>query len=281
MDTVTIGIIGGTGQMGRWFERFFTQNGHRVLIAGRKTALSYSELGRRSDIVMLSVPLEAAVAVCSEIGPLLAAEQMLVDICSLKERVLDAMLAATPAQVAGTHPLFGPSAESLKGQNIVSCPGRGSAGLTWLETIFSAGGAVLTRMDPAEHDRHMAVVQALMHFLTITWGRTLQKLDLRPQQALKVATPVFRTQLDLIGRMFAQDLTLYRDLIRNNPYAENTLTTFMAALEESRRELGPAGPEGEGNGDHFMQHICDFLGPFCEQGLKESNRFINALYSEF
>jgi prephenate dehydrogenase len=277
MNRISIGIIGGSGNMGRWFEGFFKGAGHTVLVAGRKTAMTYSQLARRSDVVMLSVPVSAVEPICREIGPILGPTQLLMDICSLKESVLKTMLTVPSAQVVGTHPLFGPATESLQGQNIIICPGRGTDLLKWLESVFKAGGAVLTRMDPIEHDRSMAVVQGLTHFLSITLGRTLQKLNLKPQEALKVATPVFRTQLDLIGRLFAQDLELYQDLIRNNPHVEATLKTFLSSLNESRRELIDSDIESAGS--DFMREIHSFLKNYCEQGFVESNRFLNMLYS--
>ncbi|MEW6674231.1 MAG: prephenate dehydrogenase/arogenate dehydrogenase family protein [Thermodesulfobacteriota bacterium] len=277
MSTVTIGIIGGSGLMGHWFKCFFEAAGCTVLIAGRRTALTYAELARKSDVVMLSVPLSAIEPICREIGTVLSPSQLLMDICSLKESVLKCMLAVPSVQVAGTHPLFGPATESLQGQNIIICPGRGTDRLQWLEELFRAGGAVLTRMDPAEHDRHMSLVQGLTHFLTIVMGRTLQKLDLRPHDALKVATPVFRIQLDIIGRLFAQDLELFRDLIRNNPHMGETLKTFMTALDESRRELIASDAQAD-TGD-YLHDIHGFLEKFCGQGLDESNRLLNTLYS--
>ncbi|MBW2220789.1 MAG: prephenate dehydrogenase/arogenate dehydrogenase family protein, partial [Deltaproteobacteria bacterium] len=40
MTEYTIGIIGGTGSMGQWFNSFFTEAGYRVLISGRKTTIT-------------------------------------------------------------------------------------------------------------------------------------------------------------------------------------------------------------------------------------------------
>lgn len=277
MSSRTIGIIGGSGHMGRWFKRFFEEAGHPVLIAGRKTAMTYGELVRRSDVVILSVPVSAVETVCREIGPLLGSSQLLMDICSLKESVLKNMLAVPSVQVVGTHPLFGPATENLLGQNIIICPGRGTDHRKWLEDLFRAGGAILTCMDPADHDRQMALVQGLTHFLTITLARTLQKLNLQPQDALKVATPVFRIQLDLIGRMFAQDLELYQDLIRINPHVETVLNTFMSALHEGGRKL--IETEHETDGCDFMRDIQAFFSNFCDQGFAESMRVLDALYS--
>lgn len=279
MSAMTIGIIGGGGQMGRWFQAFFKEAGFSVLVSGRRTALTYVELARRSDVVMLSVPVGAVRAVCREIGPLLGPSQLLTDICSLKEGVMKSMLTAPSVQVVGTHPLFGPTAEKLDGQNVIICPGRGTDRLTWLEGLFRESGAVLTRMDPAEHDRQMALVQGLAHFLTITLGRTLQAMNLRPRDALKVSTPVFRTQLSLVGRLFALDHGLYIDLIRHNPYVAATLETFLASLDESRRELIDSDQETAAG--RYLQNIHDFINSFCDQGLSESNRFLDALYSGF
>lgn len=263
--------------MGRWFKSFFEETGHTVLVAGRTTALTCEALVQRSAVVILSVPISAAEGVCRGIGPAMDPSQLLMDICSLKEDVLKHMLENTSAQVVGTHPLFGPATEKLYGQNIIICPGRGTDGLSRMESLFRSEGAVLTRMDPQEHDRHMALVQGLTHFLTVSLGRTLQKLNLRPQDALQVATPVFRTQLDLVGRLFAQDLELFQDLIRINPYMESTLEIFLSSLTESRQKL--IVTDDSSSGKNFMQGIHEFLNPFCEQGLAESNFLLNALYS--
>lgn len=262
--------------MGRLFENFFKRGGQRVLIAGRKTDLTYAELARQSNVVILSTPLEAAVSIVAEIGPLLKEDQLLMDFCSLKELIVKAMLSHSSAQVIGSHPLFGPFTSSFKGQNIVICPVRGRDWIQWCETIFSREGAAVTRMDPAEHDQHMAVVQGLTHFITICMGRTLMKLEIHPGKSLKFATPLFRLNLDLIGRLFAQDLELFSSLINQNKNIHAILETFFAVLDESRTQLfgHPAGDRMA-----YLEEIRDFLGDFCATALSESNQFLEALHS--
>ena len=51
MKQVTIGIVGGKGQMGRWFNRFFTGAGHRVVISDLKTELRPKDIAEKSDVV--------------------------------------------------------------------------------------------------------------------------------------------------------------------------------------------------------------------------------------
>ena len=180
MTEYTIGIIGGTGSMGQWFNSFFREAGHRVLISGRQTTITTKNITETCDIVIISTPIDAAIHVCEEVGPLLSENQLLMDFCSLKERIVDKMAESTRAAVIGTHPMFGPGTESIKGRNVVICPVKNSRWVDWLENFLSSKGAEVTRMDPAVHDRNMAVVQGLTHLLTICMGKTLQKLDMTP-----------------------------------------------------------------------------------------------------
>lgn len=276
MISYTIGIIGGTGNMGFWFERFFSAIGHTVLIAGRKTPLKIEDLAKRSDVVILSVPLKPALDLAEKIGPILSENQLLMDVCSLKENIFSTMNRFTRAEVIGAHPLFGPSTDSIVGQNIIICQGRGSKWLSWFENELRAQGALVTRMDPVEHDRNMAVVQGLTHLLSICMGRTLQKLGMTPDSAILSSTPVFRIKMDLIGRLFAQDLDLYKNLIGQNKYVEETLEAFLSSMEEGKDCL----LSGTDKKTVFLESIRDFLGEFSREGFEESNRIIRALFKE-
>lgn len=276
-QTQTIGIIGGTGGMGRLFEAYFKRCGHTVLIAGRKTELSYAALVRQSNVVILSAPQEASIPIIKDIGPLMTSDQLLMDFCSMKEDIVGAMVANSKAQVIGTHPLFGPFTASLANQNIIICPARGVDWIDWCRTTLSAEGAVVTAMKPADHDRSMAVVQGLTHLITVCIGRTLLKLDIKPQDALQYSTPLFRLNLDLVGRLFAQDLHLFSSLITKNSNFPEVLQVFMEAMNESKAALF----ESDDNRHiDFLASIRNFMGEFCEQALAESNQFIDALYAE-
>jgi prephenate dehydrogenase len=276
MSNITIGIIGGTGNMGRWFKDFFSRAGHTVLVAGRKTPVSPLDTAKKSDVVILSVPLEAALAYAEEIGPILSQDQLLMDLCSLKETILKSMLRFTQAQVVGTHPLFGPFTDSIKGQSVILCPGRGTAWLKWLEDELRGNQAVVTRMDPVTHDRNMAVVQGLTHLLTVCMARTLQKMNMPSDEAISCSTPVFRLRINMIGRLFAQDPGLYATLIGENRHVEDALATFMSAVDEAKESL-LSGQEGRAVA--FLDDIRGFLGDFCQDGLDESNKTLNALYN--
>jgi prephenate dehydrogenase len=274
---ISIGIIGGTGSMGAWFKKFFADTGYTVLVSGRKTKITTADIVEKCDVVILSLPLDVAIEIAGDIGPRLRKDQLLMDFCSLKEAIVEKMLASTQADVVGTHPLFGPYTASIKGQNVILCPGRGEDRLKWIEKEFSSGGAVVTVIDPAEHDRNMAVIQGLTHFIAICMGRALQKMNMDTGRTSTCSTPVFRINHDLIGRLFAQEIDLYRKIINKNKYFNETLEIFLSAVSEGKGLLLSGSDD---DGLIYLESIREFFRDSLQNSLEESNRLINALYGE-
>ncbi len=276
MKKYTIGIIGGNGGMGRFFDRIFRKYGHDVLVSSRRTELTSKELALQSDVVFISTPVEAALEIVKEIGPLLREDQLLSDFCSQKEAIVKCMVENTKAEVVGTHPMFGPTVQILKGQNVILCPGRGTRWLEWLEEIFGGEEAVLTRMDGKQHDTFMAVTQGLTHLMSVALARTLQRLEINPDEAMKLATQVFRLKLDLIGRLFALDIALYNSLMGKNPYVPGVLEVFRESLDEA---FSKASTPDNQIGLDFLMDLRNFYGDFKDKALVETNEIFELMYS--
>lgn len=274
MEAITLGIAGGHGGMGRLFARWFQGRGHRVLVSDLGTETTLKDLADSCDLVMIATPMDVAPDVAKELGGLLAPEQGLCDICSLKETIAEAMLSSSVCEVVGTHPMFGPHTESIEGQNIILSPGRGERWLAFLQGCFSEGGARVSHMSPLAHDRAMALAQGLTHTLTIAMGRTLQGLGITPEDALPFATPIFKLKNDLIGRLFAQDPELYAAMVGDNPHVAEMVGSFENALDETVKEMILGERDGALS---YMASIREFLGPGCETGLKESNRILKSM----
>ena len=131
-------------------------------------------------------------------------------------------------------------------------------------------------MTPEAHDRNMAIVQGLTHLLTVCMGRILQNFNMPPQEAMLFSTPVFRINLDLIGRLLSQDLGLYEDLI-GNKYVPEILEMFQSVFNEGKERLLS---DNKGEGAAFMEEIRNFFDSFCQRGFDESNEIIEAIYSK-
>jgi len=216
MNKFAIGIIGGTGGIGRWFAPFFRGEGYPVHVAGRHEGMSLPELAARCRIVIVSVPIAATADVIRQAGPLLPEDSLLMDFTSLKEEPVREMLGATGAEVVGCHPLFGPDCPSLDGQNIILCPGRGKRWLAWLEGFFTERGARVTLTSPREHDRMMSLVQGLTHLETLLMGLTLKDSGAGPAALDAFSTPVFRTKRAIVEKVSANP-ALYAGILAGNP----------------------------------------------------------------
>jgi len=230
-DKFPIGIIGGTGGMGKWFASFFQQEGYSVQISGRKTGPGPRQMAEDCPVVIVSVPIEATEAVIRKIGPCMPRESVLMDLTSLKEVPVRAMLEASVSEVIGLHPLFGPRIASLDGQNIAVCPGRGGRWLSWLNDILEKNGAHLVEITPEGHDKMMALVQALNHFNTVMMGLTLAGSSVSLEELRCFSTPVFRERLDHLSRIIAHP-SLYAHLIAGNHHTDKLLASYRKNLDE-------------------------------------------------
>lgn len=93
--------------------------------------------------------------------------------------------------------------------------------------------------------------------------------------ALLLSTPVFRINYDLIGRLFAQDLDLYKSIINNNKYFNDVFEVFLSSVHEGEKALLSGRDNG---GALFLENIREFFKESCEEALEESNKIITALY---
>jgi len=230
MKDIRVGIIGGTGGIGRWFASFFRKAGYSVFVAGRKEGPTLPELARICRVVIVAVPIAATLEVIRRVGPHLPADGLLMDFTSLKEEPVREMLQATNAEVVGCHPLFGPDCPSLEGQNIILCAGRGEQWLRWLEELFSKGGARVTVTTSAEHDRIMALIQGLTHLDTLLMGLTLRDSGMEASALDAFSTPIFRTKRAIVEKVFHMSPELYAGLLAGNPAMAEILGRYEKNL---------------------------------------------------
>ena len=218
--------------MGKWFASFFQQEGHSVIISGRKTGPDPRQMAEVCPVVIVSVPIEATDAVIRAVGPCMPRESVLMDLTSLKEDPVRAMLEVAVSEVIGLHPLFGPRVASLDGQNIAVCPARGERWLPWLKDIMEKNGAHLVETTPEGHDKMMAIVQGLNHFNTVMMGLTMAGSGVSCEDLRRFSTPAFRERLDHLGRVSAHP-DLYAHLIAGNHHTGKLLlTSYRKNLDE-------------------------------------------------
>jgi prephenate dehydrogenase len=274
MKAGTIGIIGGTGKMGRLFAQVFEQAGYPVAISGRKTAVTAAGIAKQCEIVIVSVPIRETVRVIGEIAPLMKHGQLLCDFTSLKVRPVEAML-ESEADVIGFHPMFGPTVKSIKNQTIIVCPARAKqARVAQLVGIFEAQGAVCTFATPEEHDRTVAVVQGLTHFVTLCVAETVRRLGVDLHKTEQFESPVYQIELSLVGRLLSQDPALYADILQQNPYVPDVLAACRNAAEDLSAIVDEQDPE---KFRKFFEKNSRHLGDYCGEGQKTTDALIECM----
>ncbi len=230
MVKIPIGIIGGTGGMGRWFADFFVNEGHPVRVSGKDKGARPAEMAGACPVVIVSVPIGVTLDVIRQVGPHMKRESLLMDLTSLKSEPVRAMLESSASEVIGLHPLFGPSVPALDGQNIVICPARGGKWLPWVRDVFGRKGANLVEATPQRHDEIMAVVQALNHLDTIVMGLAIRQSGLEREVREAFSTPILRGKLGMIDRVFSNP-QLHSEIIAANPLTAKMLRLYRETLD--------------------------------------------------
>jgi prephenate dehydrogenase len=239
MNAMRVTILGGAGGMGAWFARFFRANKYDVRIVDSRadTERVAEDLGVEftrldlltadsarlkaalwdSEIVLVSVPIDSTGRVIERVGPLVAAGSLLMDVTSVKREPVAMMARCTrgEVEVLGTHPLFGPSATSLRGMPVIFVPVRTGPRYEQITDLFLRAGAKLEILSAAEHDELMAVIQGLPHFVLFSFGITLKELGLDVDRARHFMGPMYAVVLDFVGRLLHQDPRLYAEIQTN------------------------------------------------------------------
>jgi chorismate mutase/prephenate dehydrogenase len=270
----TVAILGGQGAMGRCMAQLFGDLGHAVLIADLDTELTSDQAAVLADVVVISVPIDAAEDVIRRVGPLVRPDALLMDVTSVKSGPMAAMLATSTASVVGTHPLFGPTVHSLQGQRVVLTPGRGDAWHAWLRNMLHARGLEIVETTPEEHDRVMAVVQVLTHFTIEVMGKTLATLGVPLDQTLRFMSPIYLMDLLLTARHFAQSPDLYASIQMRNPQTPAVTAAFLQAAENLRNI---AQRKDHAAFRALFDEVRAHLGAFTQPALAQSDFLIDRL----
>lgn len=229
-----IGIIGGKGQMGSVFANFFREQNFSVLISDQRTSLTNRALAQKADVVIVSVPIEKTLSVIKSIAPWVRPEALLMDLTSIKDKPVQAML-ASKASVIGIHPMFNGSTFG-PGQTIVYCPARPGKWELWIKKVLGEkGGFELVKCTPQKHDEQMAMAQVLIHFTEIALGKTLSDLNANRNTLMRFASPSSRLQLQLAARHLAQDPGLYGNIQIQNMNSGWVLEYYANAVEKLRK----------------------------------------------
>jgi prephenate dehydrogenase len=286
-------ILGGTGEMGQWFTRFFKEKGYEVTVWGKggkieiarklevPFALNLEEAVPESDIVIVSVPINVTEETIEEFAPKMKAGSLLMDFTSIKVKPVEAMRKFAPpdVEILGTHPMFGPTIRTIRGQTVILVPVEGRPGKWFavIKELFEEGGAHVEITTAAEHDRLVSVVQGLTHFAYISIGTTIGRLDFNVKRSRKFVSPVYDIMLDFVGRILGQNPYLYALIQMENP---GVLEVHDAFIRECKELSGLVRAHDEEGFVTKMKAAARQYGDTAH-ALRKSDKLINSRIAEY
>jgi prephenate dehydrogenase len=232
-----IGII-GFGQFGQFMARhlapFFdvaVYDHADLKEEAEKIGVKWSdfETAARKKIVVFAVPLKSFETVLTAAAAFLPTGAMCFDVCSVKIEPLKLMREILPetVEIIGTHPLFGPQSgrEGIEGMRVALCPLRTQKAEAIKRFLVKNLKLKVFEKSPEEHDREMAHVQALTHFV----ARALDELHVVDSELATVSYE----ELMRAARLVSEDSwELFQAIQQGNPFADAKRRAFIEKLIE-------------------------------------------------
>lgn len=263
-------IIGGNGKLGGVFKRMLELSGYNVKVLEKDQWSQSDTLLSNAGLVIVSVPINLTLDVIDKLSNL-PSDCVLVDLTSTKSKPLSHMLSVHQGPVLGLHPMFGPDVASLAKQVIIYCDGRDSDKYQWLLEQMSIWGAKLTLADANEHDGAMTLVQGMRHFTTFVYGQHLAAENPNMDKLLEYSSPIYRLELAMVGRLFAQDSELYADIIFSSNENTKMFSRYLSRFEMANTMLLSGDREGFINA---FKDVSEWFGDYSQQFLDESKNLL-------
>ncbi len=244
-DRKQLGII-GFGQFGQFMARHLAPHFDVLVCDAGNCSADAAAIGVRwaefdevasSDVVVFAVPLSALEAVVKAAAALLKPDTLCLDVCSVKIEPFRIMLKHLPesVEIVGTHPLFGPQSghEGIQGMRVAICRVRGSRFESVSKFLSDKLKLRVFEKSPEEHDREMAHVQALTHFV----ARALDELHVDESELATVSYE----ELMRAARLVSEDSwELFKTIQQGNPFAESKRRDFVEKLIEIEGRMAAA-----------------------------------------
>lgn len=249
-------ILGGAGDMGRWFQNFTRLLGHRIDVADPAMAPLPPQAGRYGslaevpdldayDAIVVSVPLNRTAAVLEELVDL-APRGLIIEIASIKDTLAPALTRAREAglAVSSLHPMFGPRKSPYESLTFVLAyaddPQEEKLRIEdWIRHPYTH----LVPVPFDHHDRLMGWLLGFAHLSGMLFGCALTRSGLGAEELKACASTSYIRQTLAALHVLGEDPDLYFDIQNLNPHrgevykaARQALGELVESVEDGDRE---------------------------------------------
>jgi chorismate mutase/prephenate dehydrogenase len=269
-DCNTVIVVGGKGQLGSVFVDLFKRSHYEVIILEQEDWPNSETILANASLVIVAVPIRLTSTVIHQLNQL-PDTCVLADLTSIKQSPLYEMKKVHKGPVLGLHPMFGPDVTGLIKQTIIACEGRLPEQYQWVLQQFQVWGAKIYPVEAYEHDQAMSMVQVMRHFSTIAYGYHLMSEGADIEKLVNMSSPIYRLELIMVGRLFAQDPVLYADIIFSNKdnvaMMKRFAYRFLELLEDVELDDKDAFVS-------MFQHVSEWFGGYANDFLEESKSML-------
>ena len=220
---------------------------------GDRYTTSSAEAVKDADLVIVSVPVGASESVAKEIAGSLKPGAIVTDVGSTKASVIAQMQPHMPENVhfIPGHPLAGTEKSGpdagfpglFEGRWCIFTPldNTDETALKRLGRFWETLGSKIDVMDPAHHDKVLAIVSHLPHLIAYNIVGTADDLGtVTESEVIKYSASGFRD----FTRLAASDPTMWRDICLHN---KDAILEMLARFSEDLAYLQRAIRWGEGD----------------------------------
>ncbi len=263
-------IIGGAGQLGCIFVDLFKRSSYQVHVIEKDDWQNSESILSNASVVIVTVPIRSTLNIINRLNNL-PHDCILADFTSVKESPLHEMMKVHSGPVVGLHPMFGPDVTGLIKQTIIACEGRNAKDYQWLLNQFQVWGAKMYSVAAHEHDQAMSMVQVMRHFSTIAYGYHLMSEGADIEKLVNMSSPIYRLELIMVGRLFAQDPILYSDIIFANPDNIGMMKRFAYRFLELLEDVEMNDKDAFVN---MFNQVSHWFGDYANEFLSESKAML-------
>ena len=271
MSRKKILIIGGQGQMGSLFLKYFQKSkDNHVDTLDKGEWENKASLIKDYHLVLISTPINITDDIIKLVAQYTGPETIMADLTSIKTRPLQTMMDYHSGPVLGMHPIFGPTIDKPNKQVIIHCHGRQRSKYLWVLEYLNHINFKLIELNAIRHDKIMDYIQGVEHFSTYCLGVFLEKEELDIQQLYDMASPIYKLELSILGRLFAQDAKLYQDIITHDKTRLAKIGDFVKSMNKEYQSLCKNKNEFEVK----FKTVTSWMGSFAKNSQQKTDRII-------
>ncbi|MGE0548413.1 MAG: prephenate dehydrogenase/arogenate dehydrogenase family protein [Kofleriaceae bacterium] len=236
-------VIGGAGNMGRWFVRYLGAQGYIVEVADPNGVAPPGVIHHRDwravtldhELIVIAAPMPATAEILRAMASAPPTGTVF-DVGSLKSPLRGALnaLRAAGGKVTSIHPMFGPDTELLSGRHVIFVDVGVPAATAAARALFEPTMATLVEMDLESHDRLIAYVLGLSHALNIAFFTALAESGEAAPKLATLSSTTFDSQLAVAAKVAAENPDLYFEIQTLNDYGTESLASLLYAVERLR-----------------------------------------------